>query len=156
MNRKKSQEISRQEEMLGILLITLGILIFMSLITYQAHEQPGNLTGGKIENSLGIAGVYISYFLIQYTIGYPSFVFPVMIVLIGWTLFRGNDFAKAFRFISYLLIFAIYTSVILAIPEVTSEGGSDIGFSLSGLVGGLIAQYSTFWEWRAASSYCCP
>lgn len=140
MNRKKSQGISRQEEILGILLITLGILVFMSLITYQAHEQPGNLTGGRIENSLGIAGVYISYFFIQYTIGYPSFVFPVMIILLGWTLFRGNDFGKAFRFISYLFIFAVYTSVILAIPEVTSEGGSEIGFSLSGLVGGLIAQ----------------
>lgn len=141
MSRKKSQEISRQEEILGILLITLGILVFMSLITYQAHEQPGNLTGGKIENSLGIAGVYISYFLIQYTIGYPSFVFPVMIILSGWTLFRGNDFGKAFRLISYLFVFAVYTSVILAIPEVTSEGGSDIGFSLSGLMGGVIAQY---------------
>ncbi|MFQ5752108.1 MAG: DNA translocase FtsK 4TM domain-containing protein [bacterium] len=140
MSRTKSVKYSRQEEILGILLITLGILIFVSLMTYNSQEQPGNFKIGEIDNQLGLAGVYISYFLIQYVIGYPSFVFPVIIFLIGWNLFRGNELSKVLHWSAHLLIFAIYTSVILAIPAVTSPGITDLGFSLSGLVGGIIAQ----------------
>ncbi|MFQ5824633.1 MAG: DNA translocase FtsK [bacterium] len=140
MNRKQRIKISRKEEILGILLMTLGILVLVSLLTYNSHEQPGNITIGKIDNQLGVAGVYISYFLIQYIIGYPSFVFPVIIFLWGWNLFRGNRFSITFRWTAYLLIFAIYTSIILAIPEVTSKGASNLGYALSGLIGGLIAQ----------------
>ncbi len=140
MGRAKNIKSSRQEEILGILLITLGILIFVSLMTYNSLEQPGNFKLGKIENQLGLAGVYISFFLIQYVIGYPSFVFPVIVFIIGWHLIRGSEILKAFRWSGYLLVFAIYTSIILAIPEVTSPSTTDLGFSLSGLLGGVIAQ----------------
>ncbi len=140
---RKRVNISRQEEILGILLMMLGILVLLSLLTYNADEQPGNVSLnsiGKIDNRLGLAGVYISYYLIQYGIGYPSFVFPIIILLAGWNLFRGNSFRKTFRWMAYLLIFAIYTSIILALPEVGSRGVSNLGYSLSGLIGGLIAQ----------------
>ncbi|MFQ6115863.1 MAG: DNA translocase FtsK 4TM domain-containing protein, partial [bacterium] len=143
MYRKPRVKISRKEEILGLLLMTLGILVLVSLLTYNSNEQPGNISInsiGKIDNQLGVAGVYISYFLIQYGIGYPSFVFPLIIILAGWNLFRGNNFRKTFRWMAYLLIFATYTSIILAIPEVTAKGGNNLGYSLSGLIGGLIAQ----------------
>ena len=138
MNRKRNRDTSRKEEILGILLLTLGILIFISLATYDAHEHPDNITSGKINNRLGFAGVYISNFLIQFVIGYPSFVFPIIIFITGWNLLRGNPFSTFFRWIAYPFVFAIYTSVILALPEVTSSGPSQFGFSLSGLVGGVM------------------
>lgn len=140
MSRNKRINDSKQEEILGILLMTLGILIFLSLASYHAHEQPGNIKIGQIENRLGIAGVYISYFFIQGLIGYPSFVFPFILALMGWALFRENDLAKTLRTSAYLLAFALYTSIILAFPQVTSKGQSSVGFELSGLVGGLLAQ----------------
>lgn len=141
MAKKKDSDNSRKEEILGILLMMFAVLIFISLATYDAQEEPGNLTDSKIHNQLGIAGVYISHSLIQFGLGYPSFVFPVIIFLTGWNFLRGVGFSGSLRIIGYLLAFAVYTSVILAIPEVTSGGSSSIGFSLSGLVGGLIAQY---------------
>ncbi len=140
MARKKTARHSRKEEILGILLMTLGVLMFISLASYDAAESPAIAAGGKINNSLGIAGVYISHFLIQYGIGYPSFVFPFIIVLAGWNFLSGSEFKRTFRASAYLLMFAIYTSIILALPEVTSGGKSDLGYSLSGLIGGLIAQ----------------
>ena len=141
MARKNKTDTSRKEEVLGILLLTLGILIFISLATYDSHEQPDNITFGKVNNRMGFVGAYISNFLIQFVIGYPSFVFPIIIFISGWNLLRGNPFSTFFRWIAYPLVFAIYTSVILALPEVTSSGSSQFGFSLSGLVGGVIAQY---------------
>lgn len=140
MNRKKNTGVSRKKEILGILLITFAILVFISLATYDSHEQPDNIAA-KVNNKLGIAGVYISYFLIQFAIGYPSYVFPIIILLVGWSLLGSIGFANTLRWSTYLLAFAIYTSIILAIPEVTSAGSSQYGFTLSGLVGGVIAQY---------------
>lgn len=140
MGRKKNSDTSKKEEILGILLMTFAVLVFIALVTYQSYEQPDNIVLGKIQNRLGIAGVYISYFLINYVIGYPSFVFPVILFVLGWSLFRGNNFRRAFRGISYLLIFAVYTSVILAIPQVTSGDMGNVDTSFSGLVGWLIAK----------------
>ncbi len=141
MSRKKKTVSSRKEEVLGILLLTLGILMFISLATYDSQEHPDNITFGKVNNRLGFAGAYISHFLIQFVIGYPSFVFPIIIFITGWNFLRGNPFSTFFRWVAYPLVFAIYTSVILALPEVTSSGSSQFGFSLSGLVGGVIAQF---------------
>ncbi len=140
MSRNKRLNDSKQEEILGILLMTLAILIFLSLASYRPHEQPENIKIGQIENRLGIAGVYISYFLVQGLIGYPAFVFPIILFILGWTIFRDNDLSKALRSSAYLLAFALYTSIILAIPEVSTKNKSELGFALSGLVGGVIAQ----------------
>src|SRR3990172_2984829 len=141
MAHKNATPESRKEEVLGILMMTLGILMFIGLITYNSHEHPGNISEIKIQNKLGVAGVYIAHYLIQFGLGYPSLVLPFIIFLTGWNLFRGAEFYKSVKATVYLLAFAVYTSVILAIPEVASRGGSNIGFSLSGLIGGLIAQY---------------
>lgn len=140
MARKTNNETSKKEEILGIMLMAFAVLVFISLLSYKSFEQPDNITMGSIQNRLGIAGVYISYFLINYVIGYPSFVFPVILFILGWSLFRAYDFSRAFRGITYLLIFAIYTSVILAIPQVTSPDTSDFDSSFSGLVGWFIAK----------------
>jgi len=140
MGRSKHTETAKQEEILGILLMMFAALVLISLVTYDALEQPENIAPGKVHNQLGIAGVYISYFLINYTIGYPSFVLPVILFALGWSLFRGKNFSRAFRGISYLLVFAIYTSVILAIPQVTGSDASQYDASVSGLVGWFIAK----------------
>ncbi|MFQ5649433.1 MAG: DNA translocase FtsK [bacterium] len=141
MARRKAVTHSRKEEVVGLLLMTLSILVFIALSSYDSAEAPGMVGEVRISNKLGIAGVYIAHFLIQYGLGYPSFVFPVVILLAGWSFLRGGEFLQTFRASAYLLMFALYTSIILALPEVTSGGESQIGFSLSGLVGGVIAQY---------------
>jgi len=140
MAKRKVKHESPKEEILGILLMTLGLLIFIGLIGYDVHEEPSALGSGKISNYLGIAGVYIAHYLVRFGIGYPSIVIPIIILIIGWNLFRGNEFAKSLKATIYLFSFALYTSIILAFPAVISRGESDLGYSLSGLIGGLIAQ----------------
>ncbi len=141
MARRKKDKNRKKEEILGLLLMAFAALTLISLFTYNSQEQPGNIASlAEVHNRLGIAGVYISYFLIQYTIGYPAFVFPVIVFMLGWTFFRGRDLLPSLRTAMYLFFFALYTAVILAIPEVISGGESEWGFALSGLTGGLVAQ----------------
>lgn len=140
MAKRKAKQESPKEEILGILLITLGLLIFIGLLGYDSLEEPGGLADGKISNYLGIAGVYIAHYLVRFGIGYPSIVIPIIILIIGWNLFRGAAFSKSLKATLYLFSFALYTSIILAFPEVISDGEGSLGFSLSGLIGGIIAQ----------------
>ncbi|NIR48656.1 DNA translocase FtsK, partial [candidate division KSB1 bacterium] len=141
MSRSKNNLVSRQEEIIGILLITFGLLVLLSLLTYNPEEQPGNIEIGQIDNQLGIAGVYIAYFLNHYLIGRPSFVIPLIITFMGWSMFRGHSLVNSLRWSVYLLIFAVYTSIILALPEVISPGATELGYSLSGRVGRIVAQF---------------
>ncbi|MCG8603963.1 DNA translocase FtsK 4TM domain-containing protein, partial [bacterium] len=136
---RKPIKVSRQEEILGILLMTMGMLIFLSLFSYNPQEVPQNARIGDVDNQLGIAGVYIAHFLNHYVLGRPSFVIPLIILMLGWGVFRGTGLSNTFRWSGYLLIFAVYTSVILAIPQISSVGADTSGGSLSGLIGTSIA-----------------
>ncbi|HIA24082.1 MAG TPA: hypothetical protein EYN76_06830 [Candidatus Marinimicrobia bacterium] len=54
----------RRLEILGILIITTSLLVFVSLIGYSPSEDPGISPNVQIENPLGILGVYLSYFFL--------------------------------------------------------------------------------------------
>lgn len=118
--------------------MTFGILVALCLLTYHPSEQPGNVRIGQIDNQLGIAGVYISYFLIQLVIGLPSVVFPIIVFVWGWNVFRGHSLSK---WTLLFLLLAVYTSIILALPEIAVNGHGQPDFSKSGLVGGVVAQF---------------
>ena len=95
----------------------VAFLILISLLTYDAYEDPATIGSAKTNNKLGIVGVYISHYLITYVLGYASLVFPVIVFLIGLALFRGKNLLELIKPTGYLVAFAIYASVILALPE---------------------------------------
>ena len=55
----------RRIEILGILLVTVSLLILISFFGYNSNEDPGISPNVKIENPLGILGLWISYFFIK-------------------------------------------------------------------------------------------
>jgi S-DNA-T family DNA segregation ATPase FtsK/SpoIIIE len=141
MKARRRQSVPRyREEIFGILLMTFGALLLLSLLTYHASEQPDNVRLGEIKNWLGLAGVYLSYGLINFTIGYASLILPVLVILWGWNRFLGGEIVGLLRWSLYSFLLAVYASIILALPEVISPGASRYGFTLSGLAGGIVAQ----------------
>jgi len=67
----------REQEILGVLLLLFSLLLFLALYTHSGDETPESLIAGThISNGLGWAGVYISHFLVRFTIGYPVLVRP--------------------------------------------------------------------------------
>ena len=68
----------RQKEIFGIILIFLSIMSMVSLFGHDFSDTTiQNTTEFKVNNPLGIIGVYLSYYLF-YMLGYPSIVFPVI------------------------------------------------------------------------------
>jgi S-DNA-T family DNA segregation ATPase FtsK/SpoIIIE len=144
MSEKQASASSRQqEEIFGILLMTLGMLIFISLVSYFVHpeEAPQEALMQRVENSMGVAGVHIANVLVKYVLGYPAIVVPLLLMAWGWNRFRGLETKRLQRISIYSLIAALFFATVFAMPQVMSPTGNTIGYSWSGLVGGFIAEH---------------
>ncbi len=132
----------RQEEIFGILLMTLGMLIFVGLISYFVHpeETPDGMP--QVQNAMGVAGVYIANALVKYALGYPAIVVPFLLMAWGWNRFWNFPVQRLQRATLYTLIAALYFATLFALPSVMNpEENSIIGYSRSGLIGGFIAEH---------------
>ncbi len=98
--------INRLIEILGIFIFCLGILIFISLVSYSPSDPnfifPENT---EIKNILGIQGSYIADFFIQSS-GLISFLIPITILITGINIFRNKEI---FLIIENLFFASIYT-----------------------------------------------
>ena len=64
---------------IGVLLVSLSIFIFLSLIFFLSSKH-SIVTTEEIEHKMGFAGGWVSSFLFEKTIGYACFVFPILIL----------------------------------------------------------------------------
>lgn len=138
--KRASMSSQQQQEILGILLMTLGMLVLASLISYNPSDEPRGFQILKVENAMGVAGVYISYLLIKILLGIPAIVIPFLLIAWGQTCFRGRSLEAMTRITYYSLLAALYIATILGLPQVLSSSGATAGFSYSGLIGGYLAQ----------------
>jgi S-DNA-T family DNA segregation ATPase FtsK/SpoIIIE len=144
MSEKPASVSSRQqEEIFGILLMTLGMLILVSLISYFVYpeEAPQGALMQRVENAMGIAGVHIANALVKYLLGYPAIVVPLLLIAWGWNRFRNLETKRLQRASIYGLLAALYFATIFAMPHVLNPQAITIGYSWSGLVGGFIAEH---------------
>ena len=70
----------RRLEILGILSVAISLLVFVSLLGYNSNEDPGISPNVRLENPMGILGVWIAYFFIKLTFGYSSYIFPLLAI----------------------------------------------------------------------------
>jgi len=130
----------KRQEITGLLLIGLGILVLLSLVSYNTLEEPTISKNVVIGNWMGILGVFIAHYLIKFTIGAAAFVAPVLLMLWGWWIFARRNFKVLLRFTVYVILLALLAAVVLALPAVKDRIISSMGFRYSGLVGGIIAK----------------
>ena len=98
--------INRLIEIFGIFIFCLGILVFISLVSYSPSDPnfifPENT---EIKNILGIHGSYIADFFIQSS-GLISFLIPITILITGINIFRNKEI---FLIIENLFFASTYT-----------------------------------------------
>lgn len=129
----------KQEELLGILLIVLGLFTLIALFTHNPEEDPNNyLAGTPITNGLGFAGIYLSYALIRWTIGYPIFILPFLLIFWGANRLFDKGIDKLLKFTLLSIVFAFFLSISFALHDAIANAAPD--FFFSGILGGLGAQ----------------
>jgi len=129
----------RRLEILGILSVAVSLLIFTSLIGYNANEDPGISPNILIENPMGILGVWIGYFFIKLTFGYSSFILPLIAITWGIWFFTHKDFQAISRLSGYLLGLVVLSSITIGSVQIFWYGIEDVSYHFSGMIGGLIA-----------------
>ena len=137
-----SLSVRKQEEIIGALLIVMGVMVLIALFTYQPGEIPHEIrNAAQVRNGLGIAGVYVAYYLIHWTIGFPVFVLPFFVVAWGINRLLDKNLYELARWTGLTLLFAFILSVSFALHDMISSPGGNPTFAFSGRLGGLGAQF---------------
>ena len=106
---------NRRQEVTGILLCVLALFVFLSFITYNPLETPSGLSPEIARtNIMGIFGIYISYYLMKFTFGWGTFFLPLILGVVGYTIFSRRDWKSSLRFSGYLVGMGIWVSLFLA------------------------------------------
>ena len=98
MNIKKTANlfanftIKRIAEILGITVLSAGVLLLLALLTY-SPEDPNFIfpENTKIKNILGFHGSFISDLLFQ-SLGLISYMFSFTLIITGINIFRIKEF----------------------------------------------------------------
>jgi S-DNA-T family DNA segregation ATPase FtsK/SpoIIIE len=141
-NRGPKQGIGN--EVFGLILIAMGILIGLALISYDQGDPVGSLSEGniyKIQNWLGLFGATIAAPLFQWTIGYPILSLSILLIILGFHLLVKRSVKNLRRFAVLLISWSIFFSICLALPEALRTLGNFHTFYPSGFLGGTIAAY---------------
>ena len=130
-------------ETIGIGIIILGLLFFLSLITYSPNDPNFIFSENKeIKNLLGFKGSLVSDFFFQ-AIGLVSFLIPLSIVITGMNIFFSKKllilFENLFFIVLYSLVGSLYLSLFYKESFFLSIGGNG-GFIGNYLVDSFISE----------------
>ncbi|HEX7571622.1 MAG TPA: DNA translocase FtsK 4TM domain-containing protein, partial [Bacteroidota bacterium] len=150
--------------MAALLMIVAALLVLIALVTYDAGDEshnvraadlPGVVTGDQnvramadtVHNGLGLVGALLSNFLINSTVGYAVLVFPLLILLWGWTILRRGDVRSSLVITNYTIISALLVSVSFGmISLIAGPGGPAkewygiVGYSVAMMMAQLIGR----------------
>ncbi len=143
MNRKPIQRKSagsKKQEVIGILLIVLAVLIFLSILSYHAQDWPNSSSRQVVHNWMGLAGAAMAHYLILYTIGYSAIVLPLLMFVFGWKLLTHRPTDELLRNSGLVLFYATTLSIAIALPKIISPETIGNGhYAWNGLVGHFFA-----------------
>ena len=102
-------------ETIGIGIIILGLLFFLSLITYSPNDPNFIFSEDKeIKNLLGFKGSLVSDFFFQ-AIGLVSFLIPLSIVITGVNVFFSKKLLILFENLFFIVLYSIVGSLYLSL-----------------------------------------
>ena len=141
-------DVKKKRKVLGILWISLGFFIVLSLIYFTA-EDIHVTKANEVKNQMGFVGFWISKVLFRETIGYASFTLPLLIILWGVHLLIEKKIKPIKKITLYTILFSLYLSMTLAfigMIKLSSKiaGVDDVAFQVDhhqwGLIGGTFSQ----------------
>ena len=136
-------ENERRLEIFGILILGISVFLFFSIIGYSPNEEPSISPNIKVENPMGILGLFISHVLIKLGFGYITILLPIISFFWGWYLFAKKDFEDLIRLTQYGFGFMVLISVTFGIFII--QFSSDPSYLVSGLLGAMSAKFILDW-----------
>lgn len=142
-------DIKNKRKLIGILFISLGFFIFLSLIYFNPNDMPG-MKVTEVKHKIGFVGFWISNVLFTGVFGYASIVIPILMMLWGVNSLLKEKLKPIKKITGYALSFAVEISVGLALIALLrslwtitdlGEPAIPVDHYVWGRMGGIIAQY---------------
>ena len=103
--------IRRLIEIIGVVILTIGLLLFISLVSYSPNDPnfifPKNT---EIENLLGFQGSYISDLFFQ-SFGFISYLISFTLVFTGVNIFKNKDLFLMIENIFFIILYSLFGSL---------------------------------------------
>ncbi len=143
MAKHKTKKISNHKKQVwGVLLLGIALLLFLAIISYNVNDSDTlNVDSNQlsVKNWLGPVGSVISSKLMQWTLGYPILVLPLIILLLGLSAIQIKSIDNLLRTSIILVCWSVVLSIFLAFPEAMRTDGNLTEYYPSGLIGGWLA-----------------
>ncbi|MBK8981570.1 MAG: DNA translocase FtsK [Ignavibacteria bacterium] len=141
-----------KKQLLGFLISIFGIMICLSILSYSDKDQAtlerlsflsifkkeSYSTAFVTYNWLGIAGAYLSDFLVNYFFGYFSLIISVIFIAFGVTLVSKKSLSRTVQFSIYASLLMMMTASMFALLRIFS-GPEFFSPKLSGTTGDYFA-----------------
>lgn len=138
--KAKSKKQLHSPELGGILLILLGIIIFLSLISYSAADPSwASVSSAEsgVRNYLGRFGASVSEALLQ-IFGFVAFLVPVILIYLGIQLMLSREEVRlGIRLASMLVLLLLTCPLLHILQQAPHWRGAEI--ASGGVLGSLIA-----------------
>ena len=160
---RQGLDTKRKLDIIGLLMIASAFLILLALLSHSHSDETVadvgmgdfvRLFAGDPEiqaradttsNWLGLFGAIIANFFINITFGYFAIVFPVLLMLWGWSILRRRDLRALAYYTNYGLVLVFLLSTFLGLvrlvswmPELSVSWSGNIGDFVAGLISRLI------------------
>jgi S-DNA-T family DNA segregation ATPase FtsK/SpoIIIE len=133
---------SRSSEAAGLLLLAIGLLVWLSLVSYHPGDPSWNTaTGAPARNLIGPVGAHLADGLLQ-VFGALAFPLPVLLLMTAWNLVRSQRLAPL---VPRMIGFALLVTAGCTALQLGSGWTVFDGIPSGGLAGLLLA------EWLKAS-----
>src|ERR1044072_7840296 len=125
---------SRQNEIVSILLLALGLLLFLCLITYNPNDPSSNAASQEARRTfIGVIGSETAVRFLQ-TFGLIAYILPALIVLIAWQCFKSLSLRVSVMSVVAFLLFVLSLVGLMGLTDYKV-------FDSSVYVGGIIGYF---------------
>lgn len=124
---------SRANEVLAVVLIAFGVLVFLCLVSYNPSDPTFNTASSqKIQNWIGVVGANFAELLLSIS-GVTAHLFPILLALIAWRVFQSESLRPR---ISRVIGFLLFVGATSGLASLTGWHG--------GIVGAFLSHYSIY------------
>ncbi|HLA40365.1 MAG TPA: DNA translocase FtsK 4TM domain-containing protein, partial [Candidatus Glassbacteria bacterium] len=132
----KRSSSEKKEEVLGILLVAIGLLVGLSLLPQALLRLIGQATEGGYQNLVGLAGKFVNESA-KDLIGVLAYALPVVVAAWGVRLFSGKPSPRYLRLTATALVLGLAAVVLIGLAAGPGAESIDWG---AGRLGGLCAR----------------
>ena len=130
----------RLNEATGVVLMSVGVFLWLSLLSYQSQDPSWNTATGATRpiNLTGYFGSYLADLMLQ-SFGLAAFAFPILTLILAWKWLRSDTLeAPAAKLIGSMAFLLSFGAALSFGPDWRMFGGT---IRLGGALGLLLADY---------------